>query len=129
MEDHHLGIFHRDGGGGARLVVEQAHLSKEIILSQNRQNDLASIVGKNRHFDPPAHDHEQRVTGIALEKYDRVLGKLAAGRDGKEAIEVRFPQIREERDFPEEIGTEAQGMTLLTRESTAATPSAPATNG
>ena len=46
MEGDQLAVLDRDGGGGARLVVEQRHLAEEVAGAEDGEDDLAAVVAR-----------------------------------------------------------------------------------
>src|SRR5260370_543160 len=56
VERQELALLDRDGGGRARLVVEERHLPEKVARPEHGEDDLPTIVPQDRDLDPPLQD-------------------------------------------------------------------------
>src|SRR6185503_17155929 len=96
-------VLDRDGGGGARLVVEERHLAEEVAGAEDGEDDLAAVVTEDSDLDPTLEDHEEEVALFVLEEDDGVLRIAPPGRQLGKARDVRVGQLREDRYRAEKL--------------------------
>src|SRR5260221_13079739 len=103
MERYQLAALDGDGGGGARLVVQERHLAEEVAGTEDGEDHLTSVVSEDGDLDPPLQDHEEEVALLVLEEDDGVFRVAPARREPGKARDVRVGQLREDGDGAEEF--------------------------
>ena len=75
---------HRSRAGG---VIQQRQLAKIIPGALGVHNELLAILVAAVDLDLAALNHEQRIGGVILMNYHRILGKRATGTAGGQRLQ------------------------------------------
>ena len=100
VEPEEPGRRQRDHRGGARVARDQRHLAEAVALAQDG-DPLALSVAHPADLDGPAHDHVERVAGVALREHGAAGGDLDLVELADEAREDLAREVLEQRYGPE----------------------------
>jgi hypothetical protein len=95
-QDQESAILHGGDRGAARLAVEQGHLAEHVARLQDAEDRLLAIRGDEADLDPPLHDDQQVIPGLALLEHHMPGGVVDHPRQLHEAGRFLVVQGRED---------------------------------